>query len=130
MKEAGFTTIRKSITNRQNTVAQYIATRPHLDLCEQATQRGGGEGVQAVVGPEGNCLGNGEGTVSRDRFRFGIGNGVGSGGRGTSRAGRKGGGETHIQWGERIKWRGMERRKCRPLGMIVQNSEIIHNARA
>ena len=41
MKEAGFAGIRKSITNRQNTVAQYIATRPIIDLCEQTTQRGG-----------------------------------------------------------------------------------------
>ena len=37
----GFKEIRKSITNRQNTVAQYIATRPLLDLCEGAKQRGG-----------------------------------------------------------------------------------------
>ena len=41
MKEAGFTEIRKSITNMQNTVAQYIATRPILDLCERTTKRGG-----------------------------------------------------------------------------------------
>ena len=41
MKEAGFTTIRKSITNIQNTVTQYIATQPLLDLCEQTTRRGG-----------------------------------------------------------------------------------------
>ena len=41
MKEAGFKEIRTSITNRQNTVAQYIATRPLLDLCEGAKQRGG-----------------------------------------------------------------------------------------
>ena len=33
MKEAGFKEIRTSITNRQNTVAQYIATRPLLGLC-------------------------------------------------------------------------------------------------
>ena len=45
MKEAGITEIRKSITNRQNTFAQYISTRPILDLCERTTQRGGGEGV-------------------------------------------------------------------------------------
>ena len=51
MKEVGFTEIRKSITNRQNTVAQYIVTRPILDLCEQTTPRGGGGGVQEVVGP-------------------------------------------------------------------------------
>ena len=41
MKEAGFTEVRTSINRRQNTVAQYIATRPLLDLCEGATQRGG-----------------------------------------------------------------------------------------
>ena len=39
MREAGFKEIRQSITRRQNTVAQYIATRPIPDLCEQATQR-------------------------------------------------------------------------------------------
>ena len=33
--------IRTSITRRHNTVAQYIATRPILDLCEQATRRPG-----------------------------------------------------------------------------------------
>ena len=38
MKEAGFKDIRTSINNRQNTVAQYIATRPLLDLCEGANQ--------------------------------------------------------------------------------------------
>ena len=41
MEEAGFKEIRTSITNRQNTVAQYIATRPLLDLCEEAKQIGG-----------------------------------------------------------------------------------------
>ena len=41
MKEAGFAEIRKSITNRQNTVTQYISTRPILDLCGRTTQRGG-----------------------------------------------------------------------------------------
>ena len=39
MREAGLEGIRKAITRRQNTVAQYIATRPILDLCERATQR-------------------------------------------------------------------------------------------
>ena len=34
MKEAGLTDIQTSIERRQNTVAQYIATRPLLDLCE------------------------------------------------------------------------------------------------
>ena len=35
-KEAGIVGIRTSITKWQNTVAQYIATRPILGLCERA----------------------------------------------------------------------------------------------
>ena len=41
IKEAGFTEIRTSINRRQNTVAQYIETRPLLDLCMGTTQIGG-----------------------------------------------------------------------------------------
>ena len=41
MRDAGFEGIRKSITRRKNTVAQYIATRPILDLCKRATHRMG-----------------------------------------------------------------------------------------
>ena len=41
MKETGMVGIRTSILRRQNTVAQFIATRPILDLCEQATRRPG-----------------------------------------------------------------------------------------
>ena len=41
MGEAGFEGIRKSVTRRQNRVAQYIATRPILDLCERFTWRPG-----------------------------------------------------------------------------------------
>ena len=41
MKEAGFKDIRKLITNRQNTVAQYNAMQPLLDLCEGNKQIGG-----------------------------------------------------------------------------------------
>ena len=40
-EEAGLTDIRTSIQRRQNTVAQYIATRPLLDLCEGARPREG-----------------------------------------------------------------------------------------
>ena len=36
MKEAGIVRIRTLILPRQNTVAQFIATRPILDLCEKA----------------------------------------------------------------------------------------------
>ena len=38
MREEGFEGIRKAVTRRQNTVAQYIATQPILDLGERATQ--------------------------------------------------------------------------------------------
>ena len=41
MVESGFEGIRKYITRRQNTVAQYIATRPILDLCEKSARRPG-----------------------------------------------------------------------------------------
>ena len=41
MGEVGFEGIRKSVTRRQNTFTQYIATRPILDLCERATRRPG-----------------------------------------------------------------------------------------
>ena len=40
-KEAEFKKIRESITNRQNTVAQYITIQPLLDLCKGAKQIGG-----------------------------------------------------------------------------------------
>ena len=41
MKEAVIFRIRTSILRRQNTVAQFIATRPILDLCEKAARRPG-----------------------------------------------------------------------------------------
>ena len=41
MQEAGLTDIRKSIANSQNTVAQYIATRPLLALCKGDRAREG-----------------------------------------------------------------------------------------
>ena len=41
MREVGLTDIWKSIANIQNTVAQYIATRPLLDLCEGDRAREG-----------------------------------------------------------------------------------------
>ena len=46
MREAGLTDIVKYIANRQNTVAQYIATRPLLDLCEGDRAR---EGVRVPM---------------------------------------------------------------------------------
>ena len=41
MGKAGFYGIRKSVTRRQNTVVQYIATRPIIDLCERSTWQTG-----------------------------------------------------------------------------------------
>ena len=41
MREAGFTEIQEYITRRQNTIAQYFATRPIMDLCERNIQRAG-----------------------------------------------------------------------------------------
>ena len=41
MKEAGIVRIWISILWRQNTIAQFIATRPILDLCEKANRRPG-----------------------------------------------------------------------------------------
>ena len=41
MKETVMVGIKTSIIQRQNTVAQFIATQPILDLCKQATQRPG-----------------------------------------------------------------------------------------
>ena len=79
MKEADFKDIRMLINTKQNTVAQYIATRPLLKLCEGTTQIGGGEGVNEVVGSEGYRLrenkikGRGDGIRIRDRHGRGGG---------------------------------------------------------
>ena len=41
MKEAGVVRVRTLILRRQNTVAQFIATRPILGICEVAERRRG-----------------------------------------------------------------------------------------
>ena len=41
MGEAGFKGIKKYVTRRQNTVAQYIATQPIMELCKRAIRRPG-----------------------------------------------------------------------------------------
>ena len=46
LKGAGFEGIRKLVTRRQNTVAQYIAMRPILDLCERSTRQPGVRGYR------------------------------------------------------------------------------------
>ena len=44
LRGAGFEGIRKSVTRRQNTIAQYIAMRPILYLCERSTWKPGVRG--------------------------------------------------------------------------------------
>ena len=56
MKEAGFIDVRTSINRRQNMVAQYIATRPLLELCEGGDAARRDKGNNEMVGPEGNRL--------------------------------------------------------------------------
>ena len=41
MVEAGFEGIGEYVTRRQNTVTQYIAKRPIMDLCERSAWRPG-----------------------------------------------------------------------------------------
>ena len=101
MREAGLTDIRKSTQNRQNTVAQYIATQPLLDLCEGARAREGGEGTAKVVGPGGHRLGDDKGEGSRARQDGRVGNRHGREGRARGR-----------EQGKRVQRGGMERGEC------------------
>ena len=41
IKDVGIVRVRKSVLRRQNTVAQFVATRPILALCEETERRGG-----------------------------------------------------------------------------------------
>ena len=41
LKDAGIGRVRTSVLRRQNTVAQFVATRPILALCEGTERRGG-----------------------------------------------------------------------------------------
>ena len=67
----------------------------------------GGEGGNEVVVPEGDRMGESKskGGVDGVRIRIRIGD----------RHGRGGGTELR-QWGERLKWGGMEWSECRPVG--------------
>ena len=52
-EEAGFELMETYIRRRQNAVAQYIAMRPILDLCEVAERKWGGMGRDTAVGTGG-----------------------------------------------------------------------------
>ena len=99
----GLTDVRTSINRRQNTVAQYIATRPLLDLCEGSEAERGSAGYAKVVGPVGHRLGEGQGEGHGDGIGVRFGFGVRHGG---------GGGAGNIYQGKQIKWGGMEQSKC------------------
>ena len=109
MPDAGLTDIRTSILKRQNTVAQYIATRPLLDLCEGARAREGAKvplrwwdqaGIDWETEKAKGVETDRQDGLNRNRH----GQGVGAGGR---------------EQGERVQRGGMERGKCRRVDMKV-----------
>ena len=61
IKDAGIVRVRTSVLRRQNTVGQFVATRPIPALCEGTEQRGGDTGPPKMVGADGNILENGAG---------------------------------------------------------------------
>ena len=61
IKDAGIVRLRTSVLRRQNTVAQFVATRPILAFCEGTERRGGDTGPPKMVGADGNRLETGAG---------------------------------------------------------------------
>ena len=106
MKEAGLTDVRTSINRRQNTVAQYIATLPLLDLCEGAKQR---EGARVTLRWWDQTGIDWEKAKAREAKTESASE------SGTDMEG--GGGAGHRKQGKRIKWGGMERRECGRMGV-------------
>ena len=51
-KDTGIVRARTSVLRRQNTVAQFVATRPILGLCEGTERRGGEMGPPTMVGAD------------------------------------------------------------------------------
>ena len=69
-KDAGIVRAKTSVLRRQNTVAQFVATRPIMVRCEGTEQRGGDMGPPKMVG------------TARDRLEDGAGSERKSGGGG------------------------------------------------
>ena len=65
LKDAGIVRVRTSVLRRQNTVAQFVATRPILALCEGAERQGGGMGPPKMVGADRNRLETGAGAEQK-----------------------------------------------------------------
>ena len=113
-KDAGIVRTRTSVLRRQNTVAQFVATRPILDICEGTERRGGDTGPPKVVGTDRNQLeaGAGEegksGGGGRKDHNKNCRDDNGDTGDGVIRFGKglRGGGVTGGQW---LQWGGMER---------------------
>ena len=65
--EAGIVRARTSVLRRQNTVAQFIATRPILGLCEVTERRGGGQGSPNDGGNNPGLTGGWRGNREKER---------------------------------------------------------------
>ena len=95
MGETGFEGIRKSVTRRQNTVVQYIATQPILDLYDSSTRQPGVRFSRRLWEQADIDLEVGEEQGRRGSNRIGVGVGVGFGRRG-------------FDWSEWGEWSGVE----------------------
>ena len=117
----GIVRVRTSVLRRQNTVAQFVATRPISGPLRGIGATGGDTGPPTLVGAEGTGIGPGEregerrGDGGDGKRRHGVGrnNGAG-GGSGSNNDGIShgsgevdgGGGVTGSQW---LQWGGVER---------------------
>ena len=97
-KEAGIVRARTSFLQRQNTVAQFIATQPILGICEGTERRVGDTGPPTMVG------------TTRYRLEAGAGTEGKSGGSG---------GRRHQDW-DRERERG-RRRHWGPVAPVGRN---------
>ena len=103
MKEAGLTDVQTSINRRQKSVAQYIATRPLLDLCEGAKHR---EGARVTLRWRYQSGINWEKAKAKEtETELASDSDSGSDTEG-------GGGAGNRNQGNRLKWGGMERGEC------------------
>ena len=108
MREAGLMEIRKSIENRQNTGAQYIVTRPLLDLCEEARAREGARVPMQWWNQTGI-----EWEAAKTRGGKGETDSTSGSGIEHGRRGRTKGGKERQEQGERVQRGGVEWSKCR-----------------
>ena len=105
MKEAGIVLIRTSILRRQNIVAQFIATRPILGLCEVAVRWPGAQVPRRWWKQKGIDLKAArEKGGSKGRRRSGGGGGAGVDGLGLGARSRHTGGGPLVAPGRRCPW--------------------------